>query len=191
MLQRYKSNYMKLTLTRIINGKLFNIAAFNLLWLGCVVGQNKFLWLITPILTLYLWFLISNKLTSFLSIALPATLGIFADMVLTLAGIFQFQNTFLIIPLWLVVLWIGFSSTLSQSLAFLGKNKWITAFAGAVAFPFNYGVGERLGAVSFGNTYLVSVLTMSLLWALLFPLCFYISEVMLKTTQQGDRNATA
>lgn len=177
-------------LNSLVKAKLFNIAAFNLLWLGCVIGQNDFLWVIVPLLASYLWFIVSNKMTTLSSIVLPAALGIFADSFLTLTGIFQFEDAPVLIPLWLMVLWLGFSSTLSQSLALFGKNKWIAACAGAVAFPFNYGVGEKLGAVSFGETYLTSVLVLALLWALLLPLCFYISDGLLNT-QPGEKNVAA
>ena len=181
---------IKAVLVSVVKARLFNIVAFNVLWLSCVVGHNSFLWLSVPLLLAYLWFLVETNSASLSRILVPAAIGILTDTALALAGVFQFQDSLLIIPLWLVVLWIGFATTLSQSLSVFGKNLWIAACAGAVAFPFNYGVGERLGAVSFGETYLESMMILSLLWAALFPLCFYLNRVAIQQIS-GDRNVAA
>jgi hypothetical protein len=180
---------MKLIVEKVLKTKLFNVAAFNGLWLSCVVGQNDFMWITAPLLLAYLGFLISNAMMSLSGILVPASIGIVADISLTLTGVFQFQDAALVIPIWLIVLWLGFASTLSQSLSIFGKKKWIAAVAGAVSFPLNYGVGEKLGAVAFGETYLTSMLIMALLWAVLLPLCFYLSEGVLQS-RQGDENVT-
>jgi hypothetical protein len=181
---------MESILVKVLKAKLFNALAFNLLWLSCVVGQNPYMWLAAPLLFAYLWFLVSNNMISLSSLLVPAAIGIGVDIILTLAGVFKFQEAFFIIPVWLVVLWLGFAATLSQSLSIFGKKKWLAACAGAVSFPLNYGVGEKLGAVVFGETYLTSMIILAVLWAVLLPLCFYISEGVVQP-KQGDENVTA
>ena len=79
-------------------------------------------------------------------------LGVSIDSLLTVLGVFQFGPTLFFIPLWLVLLWAAFTTTLFLSLEIVGRSKWIAAICGALAFPFNYAVGERLGAVSFGSS---------------------------------------
>jgi hypothetical protein len=42
--------------------------------------------------------------------------------------------------------------------------------------PFNYSVGERLGAVTFGDPYLFSILVLVLIWSVSFPILFIVSN---------------
>jgi hypothetical protein len=42
--------------------------------------------------------------------------------------------------------------------------------------PFNYTVGERLGAVTFGDPYLFSILVLVLVWSVSFPILFMVSH---------------
>ena len=172
---------IKEALVKLLETRLFNIVAFNLLWLSCVVGRSSFLLISVPLLSAYLWFLIDIKSVSLTSLLIPVAIGIATDTALALGGVFQFHDSLFVIPLWLIVLWVGFATTLSQSLSVFGKNKWIAACGGALAFPFNYGVGETLGAVSFGGTYLATMAILALLWAALLPLSFYLIDTSLPT----------
>ena len=109
-------------------------------------------------------------------ILLPAIIGITIDSSLTFFGIFIFPDSSLIIPFWLIVLWINFSTTITLSLSFIGKNKLVAFGLGATALPFNYTVGERLGAVTFGEPYLFSILVLVLVWSVSFPILFMVSH---------------
>jgi hypothetical protein len=98
------------------------------------------------------------------------------DMSLTFFGIFIFPDSGLIVPFWLILLWINFSTTITLSLSFIGKNKLVAFGLGATALPFNYTVGERLGAVTFGEPYLFSILVLVLVWSVSFPILFMVSH---------------
>ncbi len=180
----------QLDLRTVIKSKFFNAIAFNFLWLSCVVGQNDTMWLTAPLLLVYVSFIIHAKLITLSRLLVPALIGITVDICLTSAGVFQFENSLFILPVWLMVLWLGFSATLSQSLSIFGKKTWVAALAGAVSFPLNYGVGEKLGAVAFPETYLTTMITIGLVWALLLPPCFSISEDNLQP-RPGGKNVTA
>ncbi|MEQ8312799.1 MAG: DUF2878 domain-containing protein [Gammaproteobacteria bacterium] len=161
----------------------FNIAVFNLVWIGCVVGGNRWLWLVAPLTLAYLATLLLQRKVQVQQIVLPALLGIFVDSVLTLTGIFYFDHSMRVIPLWLVVLWFGFASTLSQSLEIVGSNKWLAAALGALVFPFNYAVGEGLGAVDFQHGYSLALITLGLIWLPGLPLLFLLSQ---KTVEDAN-----
>lgn len=156
--------------------KPFNLVAFNLMWLGCVLGRADWLWLVAPGVLAYCALLILTGTVRAWQIAVPAAIGIAIDAALTGAGLFHFPETPLLLPLWLLVLWLAFATTLTQSLAVVGRHKWVAAACGAVAFPFNYGVGERLGAVSFHDTWLVTVIALACIWALLLPVMYWLVE---------------
>ena len=161
---------------QIVTSKFLNIIVFNLLWVGLVLGRESLIHLTLPILLIYLACLLRIGDLKVHQILLPAAIGITIDSSLTFFGIFIFPDSSLIIPFWLIVLWINFSTTITLSLSFIGKSKLVAFGLGATALPFNYTVGERLGAVTFGEPYLFSILTLVLVWSVSFPILFMVSH---------------
>ena len=167
---------VKIQFKQIITSKSLNIIIFNLLWLGLVLGRDSLIHLTLPSLLIYLACLLRIGDLKVHQILLPAIIGIMIDMSLTFFGIFIFPDSSLIVPFWLILLWINFSTTITLSLSFIGKNKLIAIGLGATALPFNYTVGERLGAVTFGEPYLFSILVLVLVWSVSFPILFMVSH---------------
>lgn len=161
---------------QIVTSKTLNLVIFNLLWVGLVLGRDSLIHLTLPSLLIYLACLLRLGNLKVHQILLPAIIGITIDSSLTFFGIFNFPDSSLIIPLWLIVLWINFSTTIPLSLSFIGKNKLVAFGLGATALPFNYAVGERLGAVTFGEPYLFSILVLALVWSVSFPILFMVSH---------------
>ena len=161
---------------QIVTSKFLNIIVFNLLWVGLVLGRESLIHLTLPILLIYLACLLRIGDLKVHQILLPAAIGITIDSSLTFFGIFIFPDSSLIIPFWLIVLWINFSTTITLSLSFIGKSKLVAFGLGATALPFNYTVGERLGAVTFGEPYLFSILVLALVWSVSFPILFLVSH---------------
>ena len=161
---------------QIVTSKFLNIIVFNLLWVGLVLGRESLIHLTLPILLIYLACLLRIGDLKVHQILLPAAIGITIDSSLTFFGIFIFPDSSLIIPFWLIVLWINFSTTITLSLSFIGKSKLVAFGLGATALPFNYTVGERLGAVTFGDPYLFSILVLALVWSVSFPILFMVSH---------------
>ncbi len=163
---------MVLNVNKIVFSNAFNILLFNAIWFGCVVGQGNYLWLIGPVLCCYVVLMLRAGRFSLLQLLLPIAIGVSVDLLLTQNGFYQFDNQLLLIPLWLVILWVAFSTTLTQSLRFLGKNIYLAALLGAIGFPFSYAMGERLGAVSFGDQFFRVMVMLCVIWAVLLP-CIY------------------
>ena len=161
---------------QIVTSKSLNLIVFNLLWVGLVLGRDSLIHLTLPSLLIYLACLLRMGDLKVHQVLLPAIVGITIDSSLTFFGIFNFPDSSLIIPLWLIVLWINFSTTINLSLSFIGKNKLIAFGLGATALPFNYSVGERLGAVTFGEPYLITILVLVLVWSISFPILFMVSH---------------
>ena len=161
---------------QIVTSKFLNIIVFNLLWVGLVLGRESLIHLTLPILLIYLACLLHIGDLKIHQILLPDAIGITIDSSLTFFGIFIFPDSSLIIPFWLIVLWINFSTTITLSLSFIGKSKLVAFGLGATALPFNYTVGERLGAVTFGEPYLFSILVLVLVWSVSFTILFMVSH---------------
>ena len=63
-----------------------------------------------------------------------------------------------------------------MSLSFIGRSRLLAAGLGGLALPFNYAIGERLGAVTFGDPYLTTVVVLALIWSISFPILFMVSN---------------
>lgn len=161
---------------RVLLSKPFNIIAFNLTWLACVVGRDDYIWLAAPTVLVYVILLIRHKVIELKKVLPLITIGIGIDALLTALGIFKFEAGGLLIPAWLMVLWVAFSTTLFMSLQIIGRYKLLAALCGALVIPFNYAIGERLGAVSFGDAYALALLSMSAIWIIALPLFYMIAE---------------
>ena len=162
------------------SSKLCNIIFFNLMWVGLVIGRESLLGLTVPMVLIYSAILVFIEIIKIQQLLVPAALGIAIDSILTMLGIFDFGDTTLLIPLWLITLWIAFSTTLTQSLKFVGNNWLVTVTSGAIILPFNYAVGERLGAVTFTENYFLTVFIIGIIWSVCLPLLFASTDESFK-----------
>jgi hypothetical protein len=87
---------------------------------------------------------------------------------------------------WFNALWFTFATTLTRSLAWLGRRPIVTALVGAVALPLNYWAGQRLGAVAFPQTLALTLATMSVIWLFTPPL-MYRASALLGRAEQGEK----
>ena len=103
------------------------------------------------------------------------------DVMLTLAGVFDFGSA-PVVPLWLIVLWWVFAAALYRSFAKIGQSMWLADVLGGIAVPFNYMVGAGLGAVSLHLGEMLSVAVLVAIWICLLPLLYRISHRMAPAT---------
>ena len=156
----------------------FNAIWFQSTWFSAVFGQNDLLPLTIALVVLH--FLITENVVSEIRHAfLIGGIGIGVDSVLSICGVFNFNNDVLL-PLWMCTLWIAFSTTITRSLSFLSYRPILAIILGALIVPLNYGVGERVGAVEFGLDTKYTFLTLSIIWAVLLPSLYRISSYMVK-----------
>ncbi len=151
----------------------FNALWFQCCWLSAVLGRSTLLPLLILLLALHFW-LVADPKRELLRIAPIALLGIAVDASLSLADVYRFAGGVLV-PLWLVCLWIGFATTLHRSLGFLSRHSALAWVAGAVVLPFNYWAGQRLGAVEFGLPLLQTLGLLSVIWLVALPLMFHLA----------------
>lgn len=156
---------------RALLSRPFNAVAYYFIWLGCVLGREEWLPLVAPLVIAYILLLLARRCLTPAQWLLPAGLGIAVDVSLSLAGVLNFDSS-LVLPLWMVILWLAFATTLSSSLAFLNRYRIIAGIAGALAFPLNYWAGERFGAVELGEPTWLSLAALGLIWAGGLPLAY-------------------
>ncbi len=158
----------------LIENPLFNALWFDLAWFCLVVGQERLLPASVLIIAFHLLF-VAHKGAEYRSLALLACTGIAVDSLLTVTGVFEFSAS-LLIPWWLVLLWVAFAATLSRSLTFLAKRLPLSILVGAAAGPVSYWAGYKLGAVDFGFSVMATLMLLSLVWAVLFPALLKLSQ---------------
>lgn len=77
-------------------------------------------------------------------------------------------------PVWLLLLWGMFATTLSFSLSWLRKKLWIAAVCAAISAPLSYLAGTRLhNLMTLNVSVFFSLLVIAITWAILFPALLY------------------
>ena len=160
--------------------KVVNFAWFQGVWWLVILFQNQ---AVIPVLGLIaLWlFLSSKRIEDIKLMSAVFVLGTLVDAQLTYSGLFIFNETeallsFWPIPIWLSLLWVAFAGTVYHSLTVFKGRPVLASIAGAVFAPLSYIAGAKFGAVELGASILFSYIFIALVWSVVFPLCFYLSN---------------
>ena len=111
---------------------------------------------------------------------LLAGAGLTMDQMLSFIGFFDFGR--LLLPAWIVVLWLLFSSALLHCLKPVMRNPLVASFLGLVAGPASYYVGVKLGAASFGLPLSLVLVVLGVLWALYM----YVAACLVNWIPEND-----
>lgn len=158
-----------------------NFILFQLSWFACVIGAAKGMpWLGVMVTAAILsWHLYQTKnIKSELMLMLYALLiGTAYDQSMLTLGYISYLNhgwSNNIVPVWILALWLGFTSTLNLSLRWMRGKHLIAVLFGAVGGPLAYLGAEKLGAVILHGT--VSYVALSIGWAVITPLLLLLSS---------------
>tara|TARA_B110000444_G_scaffold241224_1_gene257382 strand:- start:105 stop:626 length:522 start_codon:yes stop_codon:yes gene_type:complete len=148
------------------------LCGFEMTWFACVIGDYKgfpSLGIILSLIYLTLFFYFANNRTKAIKVCLKySVLGIIFDSFLSYSGLYVINSSFMFgfIPIWLVVLWISFSTLFVDILIFLKKRRFISFLAGFLLVPPTYYVGIVLNIAKSNNLFL-TILTMAIFWGAL------------------------
>lgn len=154
-----------------------NLAGFQLIWWLCILLGNTSLPIVLFLLVLHVVFH-SQPLQETLAIFSCAIFGFVVDLLLTSKGLFIFNGSSSLPPIWLFALWLGFSATLRQSLDYFSSHYVLAAFLGAIGGSAAYLAAEAMGAVEFGASELYMATFLAFIWFLLFPLLSWLSHLV-------------
>ncbi|MEW6998077.1 DUF2878 domain-containing protein [Colwelliaceae bacterium BS250] len=157
---------------------IINIIGFNISWFGLVYWGNSFIPIALVLLIAHILFL-SIKPNEVLLILVITFIGIGVDSFLQYFNVLIFVDVNHI-PFWLMCLWACFAATICHSLRLLESSKLMQVIVGAVFAPLSYIAGYKFGVVDFGYSLFFSYLILSLIWAVLFILFFYLMSRLVK-----------
>jgi len=161
---------------------ILNFVLFQVAWFSCVLGAaNQIPWLgllvVLAIVAGQLFFAPQPSKELLLLIS-AAIIGAVVDQGFLMGSIVQYQShgwSSTIVPVWIVALWIGFSSTLNVSLRWLRGRHVIAFLFGAIGGPMAYIAAEKLGAVTI-TPQASSYIVLGLAWACVTLLLLALSK---------------
>ncbi|WP_018693276.1 DUF2878 domain-containing protein [Algicola sagamiensis] len=150
---------------------LFASIWFQCLWVMAVVGQYQLQMVLLLCVGLTYLFAFRNLwATSWIF-----SIGLFADMLFTSLGLFQFKEPGL--PLWLMGLWLAFAWYLVQMRHLLRWAGWpALVILGSTLGPFSYWAGVKFNAVVWPVDIKLTLIVLGTWWAVFLPLSGYLAN---------------
>jgi hypothetical protein len=164
--------------------KLLNFVLFQLNWFACVLGAaHGYAWLgpvvFIPILLIHLYIAGDRRWLELSLICAVGVVGSVIDSLYIVSGLLHYAATSpqdWLAPLWISVMWMSFSTTFNESLAWL-RQHYITALVlGALFGPLAYWAGAALGGLQWLQSPATGYTVLACAWALALPLVFWINE---------------
>lgn len=162
-----------------------NFALFQFLWFWCVLAPAW--WdVAVGVLVIGAHLRFIGARGEWRILASVAIAGATLDSLLSAAGILRFEPESALAPLWLILLWLNFATTLSHAMRWLAPYRLWSAVFGAVFAPPAYWAAAALTdkaeiAVSFP----VFAAVHAPLWAVFTPAAFYIAGLLNKNQARG------
>ena len=150
-------------LNNLVNAILFQLSWFSLV-LGFYNGLLGFLFVL--LMLLHRLLICTQPIREMSLVCLVCVLGITSDALLFKFQVYQTVTgeDFVLVPIWLMGLWLAFSLTLFGSLKWLVDHGiWFVGLVSVVG-PFSYVAGASLGALQVSSEY---VYWMIIQWCLL------------------------
>jgi hypothetical protein len=151
----------------------WNLIGYQVAWFLTVFGASRGLsWLgiAAGLLFAAANLALSNqRALDFKLIALAIMFGVLSDGGLVMCRLIDYAAPTPALPaapLWIVTLWMAFSTTLNRSLTWLQRRSWVAAAFGAVGGPLAYSAAARAGALQFEAPEWRAEMWLAVSWAL-------------------------
>jgi len=165
--------------------RLLNFAMFYVGWFACVLGAARgHSWLGPAVVATLLAVHLAPTAHRAEELRLVVAVGLFGFLLDTLqgaAGLYAFKHGGAapwLCPPWMVALWMIFATTLNSSMGWLAGRYRLAAAIGALCGPVSYAAGARLGAIDLRADALVSLIGISLAWAVAMPALLMMRDAL-------------
>lgn len=159
-----------------------NLLLFQLGWFACVLGGAYDQVLLGSMVALaviaYHLYRAADASQEFRLLMLALIIGLVFESIVTSQGLARYSHGQVfesIAPLWMILMWPLFATTLNLSMRWLkGLAPLLIALIGALFAPLAYYAGNRLGAVQYDDI-ILSMSIIAIAWAVLFPVLVVMS----------------
>jgi hypothetical protein len=165
-----------------VKSSLFNAVFYQVGWFACVLGAAggwETLGASAAIfLALFHLALAEQPDREWPLMLAAASIGIAADTLHAGLGVLDFQGheAGTLAPLWIIALWLQFGTALHFCMRWLSRRYALACVLGLVGGPMAFLGGERLGAATFGEPRVLSVVLLGLSWAIILPTLVAIAD---------------
>ena len=156
---------------------LFHILIFKLIWIVAVLSAYSKNTIILLLLTIVyvVMHLFYNKFSviNFIKVLIFAIIGVMLDAANIYFEVFKITNMdYYFIPVWLLLLWVGFSIFALDILNRMFKNIYILALLCGITAPFSYLAGDSMNILSYGD---YGMIILFFEWLIILPYCMHKS----------------
>lgn len=165
---------------------IINFLCFQIAWFACVLGAAYALPLLGVIITglVVSWHLYNAKrykLEGYL-ILIAMLIGATFDQLMVSTQLVSYAHhgwanaslNIHLVPIWIIALWAGFTTSLNVSLRWMRDKTAIAMLFGAIGGPLAYFAAQRLNAVTLHG--ILSYIVLSIGWAVITPLLLKLSK---------------
>ena len=167
-----------------MRNRIINIILFECGWFACVLGgaSGKILaGFLVALAIVVLHLLRSEQWRTELALVLSAMLiGFTWDSALVFSGWIHYPHGQLFpytVPVWIVMMWDLFATTLNVSLNWLKQRVLLSMVFGAIGGPMAFLGGARLGAVEF-TSQSSALIALAIGWAVLTPVLLQVATLL-------------
>ena len=159
-----------------------NFVLFQLGWFACVLGgaydQTLLGSLIAMAVIAYHFYNAPDAIKEFRLLMLALIIGLVFESIVTAQHFARYSHGQMfefIAPLWMILMWPLFATTLNLSMRWLkGMAPLLIALVGALFAPLAYFSGNRLGAVQYDDM-MLSMGLIAIAWSALLPVLVTMS----------------
>jgi len=162
---------------------IVTLTGYQIVWFSCVLGEKYYpsslLGFLVGIIFYLFYFSITKNKTRFFKISLCIVIpGYLFDTMMIYFSIYKFNTllNFGLLPIWMISLWLSFSTLFDEILLFFINYKIVGIVLGAIFATFTYYSGIFLGIIFIENTYIFFTI-MFMFWSLLM---YYYLNILLK-----------
>ena len=168
--------------------KIINVVIYQVGWFSCVLGAALGFPLsgaagALALVAVHLLLTDARKAESQLLLA-ACLLGVVVDSLQQTAGLFTFKTDPrwpLWLPLWVFVIWAQFATMFRFALHWLAGRYLLGALFGALGGPLAYWGGIRMGAATFGDNPMMTLLVLAFVWSMVTPLLLWLRDKLTRT----------
>ncbi|WP_181389771.1 DUF2878 domain-containing protein [Leucothrix pacifica] len=154
---------------------IINVVIFQLAWFSAALLKDNAIIVMLLLLVIHM-IMTTKRQVDIYTVMLILPIGIASELLLLSTGLLSYQSQ-LILPVWMVLLWVHLSLSLNHSLEWMQKIPvvWQSVLA-ALAGAGSYAAAANLGAINLPGSQVTSLLLIALVWALQLPFMMKVAR---------------